>query len=150
MSLKISIPDPCNQNWNQMQPNEKGRYCDTCKLTVVDFTKMSNEEIKNYLLNKSYVCGRFDCTQIKTSHRSRLETLKVSSKKIKFLPFRCLAVAAVSLLIIFYGCAGGRKTREDKLPHKLMGAVAMPHDFDKIDLDSSDINDSSKKHQHRF
>lgn len=46
MSIRISIPDPCNQNWNQMLPNEKGRYCDTCKLTVVDFTKMSNEEIK--------------------------------------------------------------------------------------------------------
>ena len=81
MSLRISIPDPCHQNWNQMQPNEKGRFCDTCKLTVVDFTKMSNEEIKTYLLNKSYVCGRFDCTQLDKSHRSTLEILKAKSKK---------------------------------------------------------------------
>lgn len=150
MSLRISIPDPCNQNWNQMQPKEKGRYCDTCKLTVVDFTKMTDEEIKAYLLSKSYVCGRFDCSQLETSHKSTLESLKARSKKIKFLPLRYLAVTAVSLLIILYGCAGGRKTREETYPHKLMGAVAMPHDFDKIDSDSSEINDSSKKHQHRF
>lgn len=96
------------------------------------------------------MCGRFDCSQLETSHKSTLESLKARSKKIKFLPFRYLAVTAVSLLIILYGCAGGRKTREETYPHKLMGVVAMPHDFDKIDTDSSEINDSSKKHQHRF
>jgi hypothetical protein len=150
MSLNISIPEPCNQNWNQMQPNEKGRYCDTCKLTVVDFTKMSNEEIKSYLLNKSYVCGRFDCTQIGTSHLNTLESLIVKSKNIKFLPLRFLAVAVASLLLLFYGCVGGRKTREERLPHKLMGAVAFPYDYDKNDSDTSKKNDSSKKHEHHF
>lgn len=148
MSFKISIPNPCNQNWNKMAPNENGRYCDTSKLTVVDFTKMSNQEIKSYLLNKSYVCGRFDCSQVETSHRSTLERLKARSKKIKFLPFRILAVTAVSLLIVFYGCAGGKKTREERHPHRLMGAVAIPHDINKNNSDSFDINDSTKINQH--
>ena len=150
MSLRISIPHPCNQNWNQMQPNEKGRYCNTCKLTVVDFTKMSNEEIKTYLLNKSYVCGRFDCTQLDKSHRSTLEILKAKSKKIKFLPLRFLAMAFVLLLIFLYGCVGGRKTKEVDYPRKLMGAVAMPHDYDKNDSGLFYLNDSTKKHQHPF
>ena len=64
MNRKISIPKPCNENWDKMTPSNNGKYCDVCKLNVVDFTSMNDDEIQNYLVNKSYVCGRFDCSQI--------------------------------------------------------------------------------------
>jgi hypothetical protein len=64
----IHIPEPCSVNWNNMKPSDNGRFCDSCSLTVVDFTKMTNEEIGNYFLNKSgqHVCGRYRNDQVST------------------------------------------------------------------------------------
>lgn len=59
--LKISIPEPCHEDWGRMTPNEHGRHCNSCAKTVVDFTGMSDEEVKYFFLNKKEerVCGRF-------------------------------------------------------------------------------------------
>ena len=49
---KLKIEKPCHEDWNKMAPNQLGRHCQLCEKTVVDFTKMSSEEIKEYLLKK--------------------------------------------------------------------------------------------------
>jgi hypothetical protein len=36
-----------------MSPKEKGRFCGSCSKTVVDFTKKSPSEIKEYLIEKN-------------------------------------------------------------------------------------------------
>ena len=36
--MKITIPTPCHENWNEMTPNEMGRHCTVCSKTVKDFT----------------------------------------------------------------------------------------------------------------
>ena len=100
MSRNIKVPIICNEDWDKMSPKENGRFCDTCKLTVVDFTKMSDNEIKNYLLSKSYVCGRFDCTQVETSHEKTLDLLKRKTKKINFKPLRWLAILFLLILAL--------------------------------------------------
>ena len=46
MENKIRIQNPCNENWNSMLPDKKGRFCNSCNKTVVDFTKMKNTEIQ--------------------------------------------------------------------------------------------------------
>lgn len=57
--MKISIPKPCQENWNTMTPNEKGRFCLSCNKTVVDFSRMKKDEIVSYLENQNKViCGR--------------------------------------------------------------------------------------------
>lgn len=62
----ISIPKPCHEDWDAMTPNEQGRHCGSCAKTVVDFTGMSDEEVKHFFLNKSErVCGRFMPAQLK-------------------------------------------------------------------------------------
>jgi hypothetical protein len=60
--------EPCRIKWNEMKPSGDGRFCDSCSLTVVDFTKMTNEEIGNYFLKKSgeRVCGHYRNDQIAT------------------------------------------------------------------------------------
>ena len=70
--LNISIPTPCHEDWEAMIPNEKGRHCNSCVKTVVDFTTMSDEEIKNFFLNRKEekVCGRFRTEQL---HRITIE-----------------------------------------------------------------------------
>jgi CarboxypepD_reg-like domain len=62
--MKISIPEPCNEDWQKMLPHEKGRFCLNCQKTVVDFTNKSNQEIINYLKNHKNVCGRLNNTQL--------------------------------------------------------------------------------------
>jgi hypothetical protein len=49
-----------------MTPEAKGRFCGSCQKIVVDFTAMSDEEVKNYLLDKRHqqTCGRFLASQI--------------------------------------------------------------------------------------
>tara|TARA_R110002049_G_scaffold65035_1_gene170911 strand:+ start:30583 stop:31479 length:897 start_codon:yes stop_codon:yes gene_type:complete len=62
----ISIPKPCHENWNEMTPKEKGRFCDSCSKTVIDFTKMNTYEIQDFINeNKNNrICGHFKQTQL--------------------------------------------------------------------------------------
>ena len=111
MSRNIKVPIICNEDWDKMSPKDNGRYCDTCKLTVVDFTKMSDEEIKNYLLSKSYVCGRFDCTQVETSHEKTLELLKRKTQKINFKLLRWVAFLLQLIPGLIFSCRGTYRPR---------------------------------------
>ena len=45
MKYKISIPEPCHEDWNRMTPNEKGRFCDSCEKTIIDFSNYSKTEL---------------------------------------------------------------------------------------------------------
>lgn len=62
----ISIPKPCHEDWNIMTPKEKGRFCDSCAKTVINFTKMEDYEIQDFInLNKNNrICGHFKQTQL--------------------------------------------------------------------------------------
>ncbi|MCW3462015.1 hypothetical protein [Chitinophaga nivalis] len=64
--MKIMIPDPCTANWDMMTAQEAGRFCTSCATTVVDFTRMTDEEVQNYLLANAHqkMCGRFRESQL--------------------------------------------------------------------------------------
>jgi hypothetical protein len=65
MSIKLTIPEPCHENWQNMQPNKDGRHCLSCQKTVVDFSLMSDKEILEYVSSKGdNLCGRFDKHQL--------------------------------------------------------------------------------------
>jgi hypothetical protein len=59
--IKYAIEEPCHADWNEMKPEAKGRFCESCSKTVVDFSSMSDFSIVNYLEGKKNesVCGRF-------------------------------------------------------------------------------------------
>jgi hypothetical protein len=65
--INVTIPTPCNENWDSMLPEEKGRFCQSCAKTVVDFTNSSPEEIIDYFIKnkESKTCGRFKREQLK-------------------------------------------------------------------------------------
>ena len=67
-TYKISVPKPCHEDWNKMTPNDKGRFCDNCSKTVVDFSKMTDAEIKSYLIAQEgkRVCGHFRKSQLES------------------------------------------------------------------------------------
>lgn len=58
-TYSLNIPRPCHEKWNDMTPNERGRFCNHCSKTIIDFTKMSDKEIISVLTHQPNVCGRF-------------------------------------------------------------------------------------------
>ncbi|MBU2927925.1 energy transducer TonB [Winogradskyella psychrotolerans] len=62
----ISIPKPCHEDWSKMTPNDKGRFCQSCSKSVIDFTQMPQKSIEAYLAthNQSKICGRFKVSQL--------------------------------------------------------------------------------------
>ncbi|MTH14942.1 energy transducer TonB [Flavobacterium sp. LC2016-01] len=65
---KITIPEPCHENWDEMTPNENGRFCISCSKTVVDFTLMLPNEIQHFFVQNqnNKICGRFKKSQLDT------------------------------------------------------------------------------------
>jgi len=64
-SFRLQIPTPCQENWANMQPADKGRHCAACQKTVVDFTAMSDTEIIRYMSKAGqHVCGRLTPDQV--------------------------------------------------------------------------------------
>lgn len=74
--MKISIPNPCHENWSEMLPAEKGRFCAVCQKCVTDFTKLSDKEILK-TLQKPNQCGRFSRKQLEEINRKLKEENKV-------------------------------------------------------------------------
>jgi hypothetical protein len=64
--MKFSIPEPCHEDWTKMTPTQQGAFCSNCQKDVVDFTKLTDTEVLQYLNNNSHkpVCGKIDNTQL--------------------------------------------------------------------------------------
>lgn len=67
-NYKISIPEPCHENWDEMTPKDNGRFCINCSKTVVDFTSMIPEEVQHFFIQNqnNQICGRFRKSQLET------------------------------------------------------------------------------------
>ena len=42
----FTIPKVCQENWLQMNPTEKARFCNLCQKNVFDFSENSNENFE--------------------------------------------------------------------------------------------------------
>ncbi len=69
-TVKYSIDDPCHEDWAKMKPEAKGRFCEACSKTVVDFSSMSDFSIVDYMSGKKEesVCGRFRPEQMEKNY----------------------------------------------------------------------------------
>lgn len=64
-SLTVSIPQPCTQPWNDMTPEDGGRFCLHCQKTVIDFSGMSDKEILAVISkHQGSLCGNFQSEQL--------------------------------------------------------------------------------------
>ncbi len=65
-TINISIPTPCHEKWEDFTPASGGRHCASCDKVVVDFSKMSDEDIVNYFKQRNMgTCGRFREDQLR-------------------------------------------------------------------------------------
>lgn len=67
-NYKITIPEPCHENWDKMKPKDNGRFCLSCSKTVVDFTAMLPDEIQHFFIQNhdNKICGRFKNEQLES------------------------------------------------------------------------------------
>ena len=68
---EYNVNEPCKKSWLKMKPNDKGRYCGSCCKTVVDFSRMTENEIMKYLnLHRAEkTCGHFFTAQLENDHK---------------------------------------------------------------------------------
>lgn len=87
-----------------MTPDKNGRFCDECKITVVDFTVMTDLEIQHYFkipISKT-TCGRFNPQQL-TMKKSDLLSEKLLSKiRASFYPNYLSAVLWFGFTILAF------------------------------------------------
>jgi hypothetical protein len=148
---KIYIPKPCNESWDNMTPENGGRYCGSCKKTVVDFTAMETEQIKNYFKNRETekICGHFKSIHVNVHRPKHHQFLINLHKKIErnfSLPFfKTVALSMIALCMTIVGCNSESATGEKALrntidtvsnikPNTLMGdtVVVAPTDTNEV------------------
>jgi len=126
--MKISINTPCHENWDGMTPNEKGAFCLSCQKNVVDFSKKTITEIKDFFKHvpeSESVCGRFE--------EDQLTEMTFDHFYDQFRGWKYFQKAAVIVFFIFGLSLFGNAQNNDPKDHVLMGKVAyVPKDTAKI------------------
>ncbi|MGJ8683734.1 MAG: energy transducer TonB [Nonlabens sp.] len=92
----LRIPEPCHEDWNLMTPSDKGRHCSSCDKTVIDFTVMSDYEIKDFLLMNQgkKLCGHVKKSQLDLIHvKVPVEVLNTHR-----LGYRCFLLALLVVM----------------------------------------------------
>lgn len=79
--MKIKIDEPCHENWDEMTPQEKGRFCGACQKLVIDLTSYSDQEVIDFFKEKKYnVCGQLNQSQI---DRDLIPVVESNSNKFR-------------------------------------------------------------------
>jgi hypothetical protein len=144
--LQIKIPKPCHEDWSNMTPTQQGAFCASCSKDVVDFTKMTDEEVQQYFLlrKEAKTCGRFRAEQINRILITLPENIllqRITGWK-KFM-----AVVMLAFGSLLFGCDVG--TKQDT-SGKIETHQTVPTDSAKIEstqmlgfaMPGIDFNDS--------
>ena len=131
---KISIPAPCDEDWETMQVSGSGnKFCQNCQKEVIDFSEYSTQELIAYFQNKTNnsVCGKLSQEKLRAADRA-LESRKGSQNK-------WLGIAASAILwasscasgkdaMQYPNCAEQQEEKDESLLHsnyEVIGAVSM-------------------------
>lgn len=144
--IKINIPEPCHENWDTMTPVAKGKFCASCKKTVLDFTHASDYTIYQAIKENDNLCGRFRTSQL---NRNLVTHSTHKQSWIKYI----IATAVVSILSLWDAKAQGgivpkieqtdslkQKINNNSVPVKLIKGVVIdeqskkPLPFTKISI----------------
>jgi CarboxypepD_reg-like domain len=90
----IQLNKPCHENWDNMTDIAGGKFCAGCQKNVVDFSKLSNQQILDHLTRSGNLCGRFDKMQFDNLNLY----LSANNKKPSLFRNWAFAVVLLSLL----------------------------------------------------
>ncbi|MGG5505751.1 MULTISPECIES: carboxypeptidase-like regulatory domain-containing protein [unclassified Myroides] len=89
----IQIPEPCSEDWNQMTPLEKGRFCAVCEKEIYDFSTYTKQELINRIKKGDKLCGRIPAKFLNTELNDDLYITKS-------FRFNGLVATFVNLLVL--------------------------------------------------
>jgi hypothetical protein len=108
----ISIPEPCQQQWQNMTETNGGRHCSACNKTVIDFTTMSNQQIIEILSASNNTCGRLEEWQVRSVNLKLREQYQPL-----FNWTRITAAASLLFMLPVVGAYAQHKTIRKKQVH---------------------------------
>lgn len=114
MPFTIQLPEPCAENWHLMTPKQRGRHCDQCSKTVVDFTNWPPESILFYLQTNAGACGRFRVDQLDTPIPSPDEFTRF----VAYSPLSIFKKIAAIILFVF-GMLSETSCREEQITGRM-------------------------------
>lgn len=95
-NLRISVPEPCHENWQLMTPADKGRHCKSCDKVVVDFSRMTDAQVVSHFKNyQGKTCGRF-----RTEQLDRPMQLTVGQRLVR--PIKYIAASLLAIEVFSY------------------------------------------------
>ena len=65
--FKLSIPNPCDANWDHMTSEEKSRHCQQCSQSVYSLEEFDESEVVDLLQQKV-------CVRIQTNTTGQIKT----------------------------------------------------------------------------
>lgn len=136
----LNVPKPCSQDWEGMTPDGQGRFCGSCNKTVVDFTKMNNHEIVDYLKNQGgRTCGYFLPNQVLVErpkhHQFLVNLYQIAQNGIKTTLLRNVSLALIAFCMTMVGCNSPRTTGEIEMPSDTINSEKAP-----INVENNDSN----------
>lgn len=125
--MKLSIKEPCHENWDNMKIGMISRHCDVCEKSVMDFTNSSRAEIITYILSNrnDSTCGRMRRDQFEFQHEDIPVLVEVLKQKPRNHAFLILALVSLSLTACAQENPNGT-TQNPPEKELIMGKVAPP------------------------
>ena len=110
---RIIIEKPCHMKWKDMEQNNTpdSKHCTLCAIDLVDFTKMSNEEIIAYLQQhkNEKICAHmhtYDAQKSLTKHQKIvLRWHKHITNNVTNRVSKSILLAIVGLMVLCTGCS---------------------------------------------
>lgn len=88
-TVNLSKLKKCDQVWDEMPETERGRICQKCQQTIIDFRKLDDTEVAEiHIFNQGKVCGLYRNDQLlglKDNKTSRLKIRSIMAGIIGFL-----------------------------------------------------------------
>ncbi len=128
--IRVTVPEPCHEKWDEMTPQDKGRFCKACSKVVVDFTLMTNSEIFRFFddVSHSKVCGRFNSYQL----NRQLDAKDISPERPSFFRhLRKIAAMLVTGLTLFLSSCNRQQGTKGKAE---ISTLAIDSNSSKITL----------------
>jgi hypothetical protein len=126
---QVEIKKPCHENWEAMTLNEKGRFCNGCQTTVIDFTNKTPEEISIFLKqngNQS-ICGNYNSWNVKSNNKLDNLIWKLNTKG-----FRYAALFIIGLMVLI-------SCRTRRTLGAITGASQSPRTLDEMEISKDSI-----------
>ena len=122
---EIRVASPCNARWNDMNGDERARFCGQCSKHVFNLSAMTRVQIETLVREKEgKFCGRFyrrsDGRMLTADCPSRLRRVRERMVKI--------GGALCALVLSVVGCSSRQNPTNHgtKMGEMLMGDVASP------------------------